>query len=357
MNPRPTHNLTFRLAAIVLLGVAVARAEQTAVIEVREAVQVQRETIHLGDVADLQGDAAMRLRDVKLPAPANWKSVTVSLESIRRAIDARQPNWSRLKLRGPQQCVVTRMASSPEPTITDANAEAPAIAAPMATAPAVTLRHRVTEHLTQLMGGPEADVKFGFQLTDERSINQDVASLRLEFEPISTVLVGRVPINIRAYRGDQPVQTFRVTVDISRRMNVLVLRRSVARGQVLTADDLQVQELFINDLRSDPLTEIRAAVGQIALTALRPGTVLGADHIKAPVLVKRGDPVQVRCIAGSIVVTILARATQDGSLGQTISLVNERSRETLNARIVGPREAVVAIGAEEQATSNAGGAS
>ena len=73
---------------------------------------------------------------------------------------------------------------------------------------------------------------------------------------------------------------------------VLALRTPVARGSVVTADDLQVVQVSSNDaLNVLGRDEASAVVGQIALSDLSPGTLITTDDVAASAAIEPGDGV------------------------------------------------------------------
>ncbi len=341
------------VAMLVLLGAtqraALGQDDARGTVLLRDAVTLSPGTIKLSDVAELNGSAAMALAELSITElPAGRTPVQVTLEQVCAAIDAAGVNRARVEIRGYARCKVMVLASvtppAAQPAMIDAtpHAEAASVVQPVAVSP-TSLRAQVTALLEKNAGGDSQDLRITFADADARVLDQDVSNLRLEFEPIASSSLGRVPLVMRAYQGDKPVQTIRLIADVARRTNVLTLTRPISRGQVLQSDDFKSQKLFITDARNAPIADPALVVGQLAVGSLRPGTVLTNEHVRSPILVKKGDTVIVRCIAGGLVVTTAARAVEDGFADKRITLINERSRETFSARVTGPREAVVVV--------------
>jgi flagella basal body P-ring formation protein FlgA len=341
------------VALLVLLGatqrVALGQDEARGTVLLRDAVTLSPGTIKLSDVAELNGPAALALSELSImELPAGRTPAQVTLEQICAAIDAAGVNRARVEIRGYARCVVSVPAPvappAAQPAKTDATPRSQAAAAVQSVAASPTsLRAQVTLLLEQNAGGDPQDLRITFTDADARALDQDVSNLRLEFEPIASSSLGRVPVVMRAYQGDKPVQTIRLIADVARRTNVLTLTRPISRGQSIQSDDLKQQKLFVTDARNAPIADPALVVGQLSVGSLRPGTVLTSEHVRSPILVKKGDTVIVRCIAGGLVVTTAARAVEDGFADKRITLINERSRETFTARVTGPREAVVVV--------------
>lgn len=80
-------------------------------------------------------------------------------------------------------------------------------------------------------------------------------------------------------------------------------------------------------------------VGQQAATDLRPGVVMTAQLVDAVPLVKAGQLVTVNLTRGTVQLRSVARAMEQGALGQTIRVRNENTRDVLDVTVTGPQEA------------------
>jgi flagellar basal body P-ring formation protein FlgA len=69
------------------------------------------------------------------------------------------------------------------------------------------------------------------------------------------------------------------------------------------------------------------------------------------VLVKRGDSVTVYARGGGIQVKTIARAKENGSLGQPVQLESLETHKTYDAVITGTREAIVLASSGPQVTA------
>jgi flagella basal body P-ring formation protein FlgA len=342
------------LVVVVLLAMlsvvqssAFGQDDSRSTVLLRDAVMLAPGTVKLSDVAELSGASALSLSELTIvELPAGRGGADVTLEQVCAALDKAGVNRARVEIHGYARCRVKILspAAPQQPVPADAPVTTdPARPAQQAVVSPTSLRAQVTAMLERSAGGDAQDLRITFADADARVLDQDVSNLRMEFEPIASSSLGRVPLVVRAYQGDKPVQTIRLIADVARRMDVLTIARSVARGQVLQADDVKSQKLFVTDARNAPIVDPAMVVGQLAVAALRPGTVITSEHVRSPILVKKGDTVMVRCIAGGLVITTPARATEDGFADKRITLINERSRETFTARVTGPREAVIVV--------------
>jgi flagella basal body P-ring formation protein FlgA len=118
-------------------------------------------------------------------------------------------------------------------------------------------------------------------------------------------------------------------------------RRAIASGATIAADDLETLSEDVGRTMLKPLPDSRFAIGSKALRSIAPGERVTTTMIVAPALVKSGDQVQTVVRVGSLEAHGVAVATQTGSLGEEIRLVNTSSRRTLRGRVIGAREVEV----------------
>ena len=98
----------------------------------------------------------------------------------------------------------------------------------------------------------------------------------------------------------------------------VVTRRAVQAGQTLEATDVQRGEVDLTGLQRPALRDETQVVGKIARVGLAAGQAVGAEHLKLPVVVRRGASLEVTATIGQVSVTSAGTAMQDGTLGEVI---------------------------------------
>lgn len=339
MNKQLKSILLIFTCMVVLLGPVVRAVDASGSIRLKAQAELAHDEVLLRHIADLEGQAAEAYADVivaKLPAQS--ASVTVTHQDVRSALDAAGAHWGRLSLRGFQSCIVRHVASDQpvaQQTATANPAEVLDTTSPM------TLRELVVTRLASLSGVNRHELVIRFSDRDEAQLAVSSMADRFEIEPLSTEVLGRVPLSIRRLRGDQVIETVRVQADVSRRMLAVVARGGIARGQTFAPSDVEVREVMLTSARGEPATDPRAVIGQVAAAVLRADTVIYPEHVQSPLMVRRGELVTVRALAGGLSVRTVARAMDDGPLGQQIQVRNERSRQTFLVQVTGPQQVVV----------------
>ncbi len=116
---------------------------------------------------------------------------------------------------------------------------------------------------------------------------------------------------------------------------VPVLAHVVARGDIVSQDDLTTLWLPVRRLARGLLTSAEDIVDHEATRSLRPGVPLRHGDLRRPQLVKKGEPVTMRVAAGALLLTAQGRAMQDGARGDIVRVLNGKSRRIVEGRVVG----------------------
>ncbi len=115
---------------------------------------------------------------------------------------------------------------------------------------------------------------------------------------------------------------------------VVILGRSLARGEQLTPDMLELRERNTAVLQYGYFRSPREVAGRVARRALPAGTVLTPGNVAAPVLVRRGERVTLIATRGAVSVRMQGKALRDGSRGDRVQVRNLRSKRVVEGEVV-----------------------
>ncbi len=119
-----------------------------------------------------------------------------------------------------------------------------------------------------------------------------------------------------------------------------VLARNLARGDVLTASDVQRERVETTELVRVPSGAV--PIGQIARVALKRGDMPKASDFEPPILVKRNDAVTVRFTKGRLTAETFGIARDSGAEGAAVRVENLISKKIITGRVIAP--GVVCVG-------------
>jgi flagella basal body P-ring formation protein FlgA len=150
-----------------------------------------------------------------------------------------------------------------------------------------------------------------------------------------------------SFAGQHGADGFTAPAEISLPSPVAVATRPLDRGAVITAADIELQQRDISQAaagRPVPFSSVEKLIGMEATRSIQPGSLIMSDSVQPPVLVKRGDSVTVFARGGGIQVRTVARARENGSLGQPIQVESLENHKPYDAVVTGMREAMVFAG-------------
>lgn len=115
--------------------------------------------------------------------------------------------------------------------------------------------------------------------------------------------------------------------------NVVYAATTIPRAHTIQLSDLEIKEEAINAHYYASFNTTESIKGMIAKRSIRQGSVIQANLLQAPKLVKRGDDVVIVASSESIMIRMRGTAMQDGELGQQINVRNNQSARIVRARV------------------------
>lgn len=152
---------------------------------------------------------------------------------------------------------------------------------------------------------------------------------------------GRFAATLSAPAGDPAASRLRATGRAVRMAEVPVLRRAAARGDIISADDIDWLLLPVDKLNHAFITDADDLVGMAARRTVRPGRPVRARDIRRPVMVKKGALVTMTLTSPSIIIIATGRAEEAGGEGDLIRVRNIQSRNVVQGLITGPTDVII----------------
>lgn len=325
-----------RLLLLVLL-VSSARAEMTQVTLRGTARVLAGQAVTLGDVATVIGDESLlgvelvKFDDARLGRD-EW--IELSSSDVQEGIGL---SPARVTVRG-TTCRVRVMDSAPRPVfVRSAGGKiVEAFDGPI-------LRDHIRARIAAELQVADQDLRLVFTGRDAKFIRRSTEGLTVEIQPLG--LSSEMPISASLYDGEKIVlsETLRVHVEVRKR--VLVASRLIPRRSEISGRDYEVDRRWIS-----PMLEVASVEDMdhaIARSPLKPDDIIEKRQVEPPVVVKRGDSVAIRCITGSIVAKITARALSDARDGDRIRFEPVNGSRRFFATVNGPGRAVLNATHEE----------
>lgn len=306
-----------RLAAItclVLFGLTLTAV--TAQPRLRPIVQVETDSVRLGDLIDGAGAAA----DVAVfGAPQPGQSGQISTARILSA--ARDHGLMQIETSGLGSVAVRRLGRT---------VGAEEIAA--ALREAIVQQHRLAPDTEIDLSSGQMEVTVEQAATGPvtlRSLNYNGASGRFE---ATYVVAGSRALELSPAR---------VTGSVSDIVRTPVLARPVMRGEIVSAADIVLERRRRSELGPDIVTDTSRLIGNAAKRPLGKGALVREADVQRPEMVERNAIIMMTFEQPGMQLSMRGRALAAGAVGDTIQVQNLTSKKTIEAVITGPNRAAV----------------
>lgn len=137
--------------------------------------------------------------------------------------------------------------------------------------------------------------------------------------------------------SDHLIKSVPVSFEVSGSRQAFMAKHDVARGNAVSAADVELREVDIFADLSEPISPVdfsKAAVR--AKTGLRKGAILSRANVETVPDVARGDAVVLLARDGLVSIESRVEAMQDGYVGQTIKVRPGNSNNQILAKIIEP---------------------
>ena len=295
------------------------------VVTLRADAAVTESPVCVGHVASLSGGTAALRRQVAgldlADRPRRGKTLPVPKELVAYRIQVAGIGRDRFRVQG---AAVVQVSPSPATLTEDDFLQA--------------AREALLDRLAQ----PPADVAVSLALAPAlpQVMLTDRDEVRLDAVPRVPVNgPGRPSLNVTLVVNGERLATVPVVVDVRLYQTVAVAERRIEIGEVLGDDNVRFERRAIEPSEGY-VSGQDVKVGQRARRALAAGQPIAKAAVESakadnPVLVRQRDLVKMVAHVGSMTVTALAEAQQEGRAGDRIRVRNVDSKKDLVGRVVG----------------------
>lgn len=297
----------FSLGAF-LFFLPAAQSEENARILLREQVTISGPDIHLADLFQGISDS---LDTIVARAPAPGQKVVFEARYLQSLARSFQLDWqaqSRFT-----RCVVTRNSKEilPQNFIEALNLAIHAL--------------------------PQAPEKFTLDFPSERlhaflpvDASEEIQVSDLRLDPQSNTFSAALSL-----RGSDAIPLFSTVVQghLQPVVSLPVFNQTVAKDTIIREEMLTSIDWPLNRLPANSLTHADAIIGKSATRLIKPNQILRQEDFLAIPLIKRGDIVLISFTQGDLHLTARARALENGTLNESIKLVNINTQRPLEGTV------------------------
>ena len=307
------------LVAFALLWATVCNTVASDLTRVRilEKVQIDDEKILLSDIAKIEGGDPLLIQKLsglelgRAPLPGNSRNLhenTIKTRLKQNGIDLAQ-----LTLHIPPSIEVSRSFIEVGPE---------------------KIKGLVSDYISKnlLSGNSNASIK-SIQVSDSLRLPGGRITYGVK-APRNREMVGQVPFAVNFDVNGRLYKRVWATVTIEVLAEVVITKKPLGRHKPITEDDITVVRMDLAKVPSDVITDPEAVLGKRTSRAIGSKTVLRANLVEFPPLVRRGDVVVIIAETQGLKVTALGEVKKKGALGDRIPVINFESKKVLYARVL-----------------------
>jgi len=193
--------------------------------------------------------------------------------------------------------------------------------------------HTYIENNITKIENTEVKIKIG-KIDNRLKLTKCTQPIKITASPALSSISSRVSINVQC-ETPTPWSLY-IPVKLQRLAEVYVAAEPVSKGTIIDIDQLQNVSVDILKLRSGYFDKAEDVVGMVAKKNIRVGTILASSHIRPPLIIKKGDKVDILAKTGEIEIRMSGKALNAGAKGEQIGVTNLSSKRKLHATVIKP---------------------
>jgi len=143
----------------------------------------------------------------------------------------------------------------------------------------------------------------------------------------------RFSAKLKLPTGTQEEEEVRISGTLDAVRLIPVFNRLIAPGDVVSEKDVEWIKISARRINRSTILSSASLIGQTVKRALPANKIIRESDIAAPVAVEKGSIVQMTYQSGLLTLSMQGRALEEGGIGDTIRIMNPKSKKTVFARI------------------------
>lgn len=135
-------------------------------------------------------------------------------------------------------------------------------------------------------------------------------------------------------KGMNPVQRMRVTGEVHSMLEIPTLTHRLNKGDVIAQNDITWIKVRADRTQRDIVTDAHDIIGMTPKRMLRAERPIRSGDVQRPVLVPKGSIVTIVLQQPGMTLTSKGKAMENGSDGETIRVINSKTKRTIDAIVL-----------------------
>ena len=153
--------------------------------------------------------------------------------------------------------------------------------------------------------------------------------------------IGETAFRVRYYSGEKLVKEEPLRVALEVLKDVVVSTKALSKGTPITAGDVCVIKKWVKRLSGQMVTVPEEVIGKVLAVNIRQNNEIAKNIIKEPIVIKKGNAVQILLDNGDFSITTMGISEENGVAESLIRIKNVASNKIIFARVVS--ESVVKV--------------
>ncbi len=197
--------------------------------------------------------------------------------------------------------------------------------------------------LNQLATYTEGKVSVSAGKLDPRLTLQACPEDKLEiFNPYDTPPLNTSTIGLKCTEETKH-WTLYIPVKVTVLKSVLVAKRPLTHGRIITEADVYSAEMDIQRLKQGYFTQPKEIIGLVCKKDIAVDFPFNAYSVELAKLVHRGEEIAIMAINNNLKISMDGIAMGDGAIGDTIRVKNISSKKIVEAQVIGVKKVKVAM--------------
>jgi flagella basal body P-ring formation protein FlgA len=312
------------LALLAPLSAAAEEQQALPTVRVAEQASVRGAAITIADIASVEaadGGIAAELGRLRLgvsPLPGSWREMERELIADQLARGGFGP--SRVRLVCPH---VVRIFRESQTVARD------------------LLESRLRDFIAANAPWDPGELEIG-SIAGIGDVVVPAGELTISIQPRGTAAyLGPMPFSVKIEVDGREAASLVMQARISVFREAVVTTTAIPVNSLVEPSDVELRRVDISAANGKCFAALDEVVGMATTAYLQAGTVVTARTLTAPLLVHRGEAVQLIASRTGFAIRINGIAQQDGRRGEVIRVMNPSTRKIIEAQVTGPQRARV----------------
>ncbi len=308
MRTEQTHKPTQGIACIAAILFVFACALPAAAADLKTDLGVDGRTITLGDLFDGIGTKA---DIIVLNAPAPGKSKNISGHDLQRLAEKHGLKWQKPDYL--KKVRITREAH---------------------TIPSGEIQQLIHDVALESGADPDSQIRF-FGRINGIIVPMDASIDDVGFESFSLSDKGdRFSATLLIPSGDDVPNKLNLNGVLEEVRDIPVFNSSIMPGEIIRAKDLHWIKVPTKRLNGRVILSSQQLIGMTVRRPAKTDKPISSSDITPPIAVAKGDAVTMTVRTRAMLLSAGGKALENGGIGDTIRVINSKTRLTVDAKII-----------------------